>query len=187
MKAKFLLKAIACLSLLLPHVLCAHSSPKMDDEQNNIERVLWGVPTSPYVRVALVTFYEKNLAFTHKKTLPALLLKAKQESIDVDFTKCSPLGKIPAYAEIRDGETYFCLSESSVISDYLNEIEKSSPLRPTCPKANARVSYFVSYVGTTLAPATHALRFENVVKPKILKEVANSSKIEKILGQELPS
>lgn len=191
MKTKhFFVNALLLLSIVCaPQFLTATLPPLAKNtaaEMQVKERILWGVPTSSYVRVVLVTLFEKNMEFTHKKTMPSLILRAKNEKIDEEFIKCSPLGKIPAYQEIASTGEQFSLTESSVIMDYLDAVEKKHPLRPICAKANARVSYFVNYAGTSLAPLTHALRFENVVKPKVLKQNPDVAKIEKILTADLP-
>lgn len=181
-----LLLATACTSGAL---LVANETPAvatLNAEKAIKERILWGVPISPYVRVVLVTLNEKKLPYTHKKIFPTVALKAMNQEIDPNFAKASPFGKIPAYEEISENGSHFALAESVVIAEYIDDVENSHPLRPKCPKANARVSFFIAYGGNTLAPLTHELVFENVVKPSVLKESTDMGKIEKILHLELP-
>jgi glutathione S-transferase len=151
------------------------------------ERIVWGAAISPYVRSVLVTLYEKGIPFTHHKTLPSKILIAKNQPVDQNFSKISPFGKIPAYEEISMDNAIFSITESAVIIDYLNTTALGVSLRPSCPKANARVSFFVNFAGNNLATATHALLFENVIKPQELHEKSDLGRVATILGEELPA
>ena len=156
-------------------------------EQEDVERTLWGAKISPYVRKVLITLEEKKVPYKLEEILPEKLLKATNQKIPEAFLKISPFGKIPAYQEINmTDHKDFSITESSVIMDYLNETVKENPLRPNCPKANARVSWFMKYGDDVVAPVTHKILFETVAKPNVLKEKTDAILVEKMLNEELP-
>lgn len=156
-------------------------------KQPSQERVLWGAKISPYVRKVLVTLEEKKVPYELKEVLPAKLLTATGQEIPEGFAAASPLGKIPAFEERspKNGET-FTMSDSAVIGDYLEQTQKDIPLRPKCPKANARVSWMIKYADDVLAPLTHKVLFEKVVKPNVLKQETDQDAVTKALTEDLP-
>lgn len=54
-------------------------------------------------------------------------------------------------------------------------------MRPESPKENARVSWFIKYGDDTLAPVTHNILIEKVVKPTVLKQETDAVLVNKKL------
>lgn len=188
------LLTLALLTSLSYNLSFAHATSIVTDTQvtavkvkqeEQVQRVLWGIKKSPYVRKVIITFEEKNIPYELKEILPTKLLKATNQEVPADFSKISPAGKIPAYQEtFKDKD--FSLTESSVIAEYIDKSSDTNPLRPNCPKADARVSWFIKYGDDTLAPITHKILVEKIVKPNILKETSDAQTINKMLQTELP-
>ena len=157
--------------------------------QQNIERILYGVKISPYVKKVLVTLDEKNISYELREILPTKLLLATKQPVPENFAKISPLGKIPAYQEKEVSQTgqteAFDISDSAVIMEYLESTVKDHPLRPVSPKDNARVSFFIKYADDVLAPLTHKVLFEKIIKPGLLKEKTDESLVKNILNHQL--
>lgn len=167
------------------------AAPKtvLTSEQKNesLQRTLWGAKASPYVRKVIVTLEEKKIPYTLQETFPTKLLKATGKEVPAEFAKISPFGKIPAYEEVSSkGEKPFNITDSAVIADYINATNNTNPLRPESPKENARVSWFIKYGDDTLAPVTHTILVEKVVKPTVLKQEIDLETVSKMLKEELP-
>lgn len=157
-------------------------------QEQKVERTLWGAKISPYVRKVQVTLFEKGIKnYEHKEILPENLLKTTSQEVPVDFKTASPLGKIPAYTEMKpEWKTPFHISDSSVIMEYFNQSITDNPLRPTCPYANAKVSWLVRYADDVVAAVTHKVLVEKVVKPNVLKQETDEALVNKLLTEELP-
>lgn len=184
-----ILSGISCADNLLYATSDAVSSDPiaMLNTQEKPSRILWGVRASPYVRKVIVTLEEKGVPYILKEILPTKLLTATQQEIPPVFLEISPFGKIPAYQEMRgENEKPFSLTESSVIMDYLEETVKENPLRPHSPEADAQVSWFMRYGDDVLAPVTHKILFETIIKPNVLKEKTDEVVLKNMLKAELP-
>lgn len=154
--------------------------------QKEVQRTLWGAKISPYVLKVLITLEEKNAPYKLEEILPAMLLKATDQKIPGDFSRISPFGKIPAYVEKNSkSDEHFSIAESLVIMEYINDTTPGN-LHPKCPKARANVLSYVLYGDNVLAPLTHKMLFENVVKPDVLKENTDSTLVENLLKEKLP-
>jgi len=136
-----------------------------------------GVTLSPYYRKVIVTILEKGLNYSPIKTLPAFLLKATGQPVPEALLKIptNSEGKIPVLIENEPGSEEFSMDDSRVIMNYVNNIEKSNPLRPQCPKANARVDRLSIYGDEILGTLTHKIAFETIVKPQVLSEKTDSA------------
>lgn len=146
------------------------------------ERILYGVSLSPYVRKVKVILNEKKLSFKQIEVLPLSLLKETKAEIPQNFTKASPLGKIPAFSE-KD----FSIADSAVIGDYLEAQYPAISLLPSEPKELAKAKWFEKYGDETLANVIHAKIFvERVVKPIALNLTADEIIVEKAIQTELP-
>lgn len=178
---------VAVMALSIIGSSLSYGAPK-DMDSGKQERVIWGTKISPYVRKVLVALEEKKIAYELKGTLPTKLLTATGKEVPDDFAAASPLGKIPAYEE-RSGKKGegFKISDSAVISEYLEQTNKNNPLRPQCPKANARVSWMIKYADDVIASLTHKVLFEKVVKPTVLTQETDKEAVEKVLTEELPA
>lgn len=167
------------------------SAKAQEDAQEKVQRTLWGAKISPYVRKALVTLEEKQVPYHLIEILPTKLLLATKQDVPEAFSKVSPLGKIPAYEEtsssdVSKKDSSFALSDSGVIMEYLDQTVRKNPLRPVCPKTNASVTWFSKYADDVLAPITHKVLIERVVKPGVLKETTDEAAVKKMLNEELP-
>ncbi|MDP3532400.1 MAG: glutathione S-transferase family protein [Alphaproteobacteria bacterium] len=146
------------------------------------ERVVYGVSVSPYVRKVKVMLNEKKLPFKQSEVLPLIGLKATNSEIPDDFTKASPLGKIPAYSE-KD----WSIADSGVIGDYLEAQYPAIKLLPSDPRERARAKWFEKYGDETLANVIHTKIFiERVVKPLVFKQQTDESVVQKAISEELP-
>lgn len=165
-------------------------STKTEQAQDiKLERILWGVKVSPYVRKAFVTLKEKNIPFTLKEILPGVLLDATKQPTPDAFKTVSPFGKIPAFEELKtegDKQSVFSITDSAVIMNYLEATVKTNPLRPQSAQENAHVDWWIKYGDDTIAPLTHKILFENVINGQILKNPIDKAAVQKVLTEDLP-
>ncbi|MGE1155526.1 glutathione transferase [Pseudomonas kitaguniensis] len=98
--------------------------------------------TSPYAMSVFVTLHEKGLAFdTHTLDLEAAQNQA------ADFAQLSLTQRVPTLVE---GE--FALSESSAISEYLEQAYPATPVYPADPKLRARARQVQAWLRSDLLP-----------------------------------
>ncbi len=147
------------------------------------KKIIWGVKLSPYVFIDLVMLNAIGINYEARETLPTLLLNATNQEVPEDFTKASVLGKVPAYEESGTSEKPFYLSDSLAIAGYFEKAIDNNPLYPKCPKAYGRVSFFTLYAYNDLAPLTHQILFQEIVKPQVLKQ----DKDEKVINDSMQS
>ena len=150
--------------------------------QAAVDRTVYGVGVSPYVRKVRVVLNEKKLPYTHKEVLPTKLLNALKQPIPQDFQQASPLGKIPAY---REGD--WTIADSAVIAQYLEHNYPEHKLYPSDPREYARALWFEKYGDEVLAGVIHAKIFmERFVKPQVLKQATDEETVQAALKNELP-
>jgi glutathione S-transferase len=123
--------------------------------------------------------------------LPINLLKATNQSVPEEFKRVSPLGKIPAFEEVRKTESSskedsFTTSDSDVIVRYLEQISEQNALSSKDPQENARINWFVKYGNEIMSPLTNNVAVENVIKPKLLKAKTDEAAVQKALKEDLP-
>jgi len=97
---------------------------------------------SPYAMSAFVTLHEKELPFDIK----TLDLAAKENN-ERSFTAASLTRRVPTL--IHDD---FSLSESSAISEYLDELFPRRPVYPRDPRARARARQVQAWLRSDLMP-----------------------------------
>src|ERR1700737_4564099 len=114
--------------------------------------IIYGSSLSPFVRKTLFFIGEKGLAVEHVPLRPHDPLP--------DFRACSPLGKIPGFA---DGS--FRLSDSSAICHYLERKHPSPPLLPAAAEDYGRTLWFEEFNDTVLVPSAGKVFFNLFVKP----------------------
>jgi glutathione S-transferase len=115
---------------------------------------VYGIPGSPYVRAVLLGLEEKNVPYTLVRMGPG---ETKQPA----HLARHPFGRIPAFAH-GDFELY----ETQAILRYIDAVFPGIALRPTDPRALARMDqmigvvdwYFFRDIGTTII-------FNRVVAP----------------------
>lgn len=142
---------------------------------------LWGSAVSPYVRKVISVLEEKELSYQWHPILPAIIIEAKGEKAPEAFMKASPLGKIPAL-QVND----FSISDSSVISAYLEKKWPTKPLYPRVPEEMAEALWFEKYADTTMTEVFHKLLVENYVKPKELNLKKDEAVIQQLLEKMPP-
>ncbi|WP_411380654.1 glutathione transferase [Pseudomonas sp. MPB26] len=98
--------------------------------------------TSPYALSVFVTLREKGLAFD---TLTLDLDAAQQQA--ADFAQLSLTRRVPT---LVDGD--FALSESSAITEYLEEVYPQTPVYPADPRQRARARQVQAWLRSDLLP-----------------------------------
>lgn len=98
--------------------------------------------TSPYAMSVFVTLCEKSLAFD---TLTVDLDAAQQHT--ADFAQLSLTQRVPTLVE---GD--FALSESSAITEYLEQAYPQTPVYPADPKQRARARQVQAWLRSDLLP-----------------------------------
>ncbi|UNM22520.1 glutathione transferase [Pseudomonas sp. ArH3a] len=98
--------------------------------------------TSPYAMSVFVTLREKGLAFD----LLTLDLDAGQNQA-ADFAQLSVTQRVPTLVE---GD--FALSESSAITEYLEQVYPETPVYPADPKQRARARQVQAWLRSDLLP-----------------------------------
>ena len=134
---------------------------------------LHGVSVSPFVRKALLGFFEKSIDFDHKIVIPHKIPEA--------YYEISPLGKVPC---LQDGD--FALPDSSAILAYLEKIQAEPALYPAEAKAYGRVLWLEEYADTKLVMTILVPFFENIVKPNILKQEPDKERVKKAMTEDYP-
>lgn len=115
--------------------------------------ILYGAILSPYVRKIRIQLAEQLIA--HE-----LVQQAPFNQPDW-FFEVSPLGRIPA---IRDGD--FCLADSAVIGQYLQDTRGGAPLYGDSAEQAAQIRWLEKYADYELgALATHTVFVNRVLKP----------------------
>jgi glutathione S-transferase len=135
---------------------------------------IYGVPISVHTRKVIVAAIEKKLAFENEPVIPF--------NPPAGWDKLSPTGKIPV---VSDGD--FELADSSVICAYLEQTHPEPALFPREARERARALWLEEYCdGTVFREVIHGLFFQNVIRPKILKQETDRAAIETILTQAMP-
>jgi glutathione S-transferase len=98
--------------------------------------------TSPYAMSAFVTLREKGLEFE----LLTLNLDTAENQTDA-YTHLSLTGRVPTLVQ---GE--FALSESSAITEYLEDVFPQVPVYPTEPRQRARARQVQAWLRSDLMP-----------------------------------
>src|SRR5262245_63453275 len=91
------------------------------------------------------------------------------------------MGKIPV---LRDGEVV--VPDSSVICAYLEKKHPSPALYPSHPADYAKALFLEEYADTRLNEVTGGIFFERFVKPKILQQTTDESRVRELLEGALP-
>ena len=88
------------------------------------------------------------------------------------FREISPIGKIPAL-ELGD----FTISDSSVISQYLDKKYPENPLIPENPEDLARTLWFDEYSDTKMTETMAGIFFENFGRPMLFNDPPDQERI----------
>jgi len=144
--------------------------------------VLWGTSVSPFVKKVQIVLTEKNISYDHVQILPKAMLKATGQAIPKEFDEASVLGKIPA---LQYGN--FSVSDSAVISAYIEKKHSATPLYPKNAEQFAKALWFEQYSDNVLTAVVHKKLFtELFVKPNVLKHKADQKIVHHAKNVELP-
>ncbi|HXZ01947.1 MAG TPA: glutathione S-transferase family protein [Stellaceae bacterium] len=135
--------------------------------------IVYGSSLSPFVRKTLTFINEKGLAVEHKPITPPSTLP--------EFRACSPLGKVPGFA---DGD--YRLSDSSAICHYLERKYPTPALFPESAEEIGRMIWFEEFTDTVLIAAAGKVFFQLNVRPKVLNEEPDMAVVDQALTKELP-
>jgi glutathione S-transferase len=130
---------------------------------------------SPYVRKVLVCLDLKRIAYQIDPIVPFF---GSQE-----FDRVSPLRRIPV---LVDGSVTLC--DSTVICEYLEEVQANPPLYPTTPAARARARWLEEFADTRMGEVFIWRLFnELVIKPFVWREPTDDDIVEHTLEVEIPA
>lgn len=135
---------------------------------------LYGHPHSPFDRKVRVVLAEKGLAYEAVEVVPG--------SRTPELLALHPLGKIPV---LQDGDVV--VPDSTVICAYLERKHPEPALFPADPAELARALFLEEYADTALNEVMRALVFERFVKPKVLQQATDATRVEELLGETLPA
>ncbi|MFK8048729.1 MAG: glutathione S-transferase family protein [Halioglobus sp.] len=134
---------------------------------------LYGASLSPFVRKVRVVLALKNLQYEYVQSMPW--------SNDEELAKVSPLGKIPA---MRDGELK--ISDSKVLSRYLENAYPEIPVYPTDAAQKARADWYEEYAGSVLSESAAGLFFHRVMRPMMMKQPVDEERVSELLNDNMP-
>jgi glutathione S-transferase len=135
---------------------------------------LYGVNASPFVRKVRVVLAEKQIPYDLDPVIPV--------NVSPEFKQMSPLGKIPAWRDERG-----TLSDSSVISAYLERVKPEPSLYPRDPYEFARALWLEEYADTGLANVFGPkIFFVRVVGPRLFQQPSDEAAVAKVIDEELP-
>ena len=129
---------------------------------------------SPYVRKVLVCLELKGLDYEVDPITPFFG--------NDEFESLSPLRRIPV---LVDGE--LVLTDSTVICEYLDEVNAEPPLLPSAPRDRARARWFEEFADTRLGDVfIWGLFYPNYVAPRVWGEPIDEARIERSLQADIP-
>jgi glutathione S-transferase len=135
---------------------------------------IYGVPISVHTRKVIIAAIEKKLPYENEPVIPF--------NPPPGWSDLSPTGKIPAAS---DGDVTLC--DSSVICAYLERTHPAPALYPADAQGHVQTLWFEEYAdGTIFRELIHGLFFNQVIRPKILKQPGDPAAIETILNTTVP-
>jgi glutathione S-transferase len=135
--------------------------------------IVYGSSLSPFVRKTLGFAYEKGLAVEHVPVTP--------QAAQPEFRACSPLGKIPGFA---DGD--YRLADSTAICNYLERKYPNPSLFAATPEDIGRMVWLEEFSDTVLVAAAGKVFFNLIVKPNLFKQPPDMAVVDTALTKELP-
>lgn len=135
--------------------------------------IVHGGKLSPNVRKVIVFLEEKGVRYESRDLMP--LPKTPE------LLAMNPLGKIP----ILEHEDRF-LPDSSVICAYIERCYPETALFPEDPVDYGRCLFLEEYADTQVMDVTGGVFFERVVKPKVMQQEADETRVADLLGNQLP-
>jgi glutathione S-transferase len=130
---------------------------------------------SPYVRKALVCLELKGIAYEIDPIVPFFG--------DDRFSQLSPLRRIPM---LVDGD--LVLTDSSVICQYLEDLQPTPSLFPADIRDRARARWLEEYADTRMGDVLIWRLFNQVaIKPAVWGEKGDRALVDKTLAEDVPS
>jgi glutathione S-transferase len=134
-----------------------------------------GSYVSPYVRKVLVCLELKGLDYEVDPITPFFG--------NDEFRRLSPLCRIPVL--IDDG---LMLTDSTVISEYLDEQYPEPPLLPKEPRERARARWLEEFADSRLGDIfIWGLFYPKMVHPRVWGEPGDQARIDKSLSSDIPA
>lgn len=121
---------------------------------------IFGFPTSPYVRKAMVIAAEKGA--------DAELVEATPHKPTPEFLAASPFRMMPA---MQDGD--FTLPDSTAIAFYLDARFPEPPLLPADAQARGQAMWLDEFADTILSNSARGVAFNRYIGPALLGLPAN--------------
>lgn len=134
---------------------------------------LYGALLSPFVRKTAFILDIKALDYEVVTVIPG--------SPPDGYEKISPLLKIPA---LTDGDLN--LADSTVICEYLEEQYPAIATKPSTPTDRAKARWLEEYADTTAAEAVVGIFFERLVKPTLMGQPTDETRVAKLIDEQLP-
>lgn len=134
---------------------------------------LYGASLSPFVRKVRIVLALKSLEYEYIQSMPW--------ENDPELAKVSPLGKIPA---MRDGE--LIISDSKVLSRYLDNAYPETPVYPSDPAQKARADWYEEYGGSALAESAAGLFFHRFMRPLVMKQEVDEERVNELINDKMP-
>ena len=139
---------------------------------------IYGLPISVHTRKVIVCAIEKQIPF---EIVPVVPMEPPP-----GFTDLSPLGKIPAIAEVDGGDAVLKLADSSVICAYLERKHPEPAFYPTDAKAYGHALWIEEYVDGALSQDVLAGFFQKIIRPAMLGEDPDPVVIKEAIENSLP-
>ena len=129
---------------------------------------------SPYVRKVLACLELKQAAYVVDPITPFFG--------DDEYRRLSPLRRIPV---LVDGD--FAISDSSVISAYVEEAYDGHPLLPANPRDRARARWFEEYADTRLGDLLiWSLFYQRIVRKLVWGEELDEARVRDAIDRGIP-
>jgi glutathione S-transferase len=130
---------------------------------------------SPYVRKVLACLNLKGVAYVVDPITPFFG--------DDDYQRLSPLRRIPV---LIDGD--FSVSDSTVISTYVEEHYPGHPLLPADPRDRARARWLEEYADSRLGDLLiWSLFYQRIVRPMVWGEPTDEDRVRDALDNGIPA
>lgn len=139
-----------------------------------------GNPVSPFVRKIFIALLTKSVAFDFDPVTPFFG--------NEEFSKLSPLRRIPVFIEERDGSPPFVLNDSTVIGEYIDERWPAPALFPQTAEDRARARWIEEYADSRIWQVFGAnYFFQRVVGPRVFKQEGDPAIIERAEQHDMPA
>jgi glutathione S-transferase len=130
---------------------------------------------SPYVRKVLVCLELKGIGYEVDHIVPFFG--------DDRFTGLSPLRRIPV---LVDGD--LVLTDSTVICEYLEDLESEPPLYPRDIRDRARARWLEEFADTRMGDVFIWRYFNQIaIRPSVWGEKGDKALVEKTLNEDIPA